>query len=160
MIPVSLSVCLHLSVSSSLALSLPQSSPLNPERLDSSLLRGSRGGYRRKATDSPQRDTGEPRIVPQCLTKTLYRGAKKHAPSPLVQHSGAKIPPANARTKKVRLCRTFSLDFTRFHSDFLKYSLNIPYECSSSPNRLRRFRGSGCSCPCRFRTWFLPPCQS
>ena len=48
MIPVSLCVCLHLGVSSSRAFSLPQSSPLYPERLASSLLRGSRGGYRRK----------------------------------------------------------------------------------------------------------------
>ena len=46
MIPVSLSVRLHLYVSSSLALSLPQSSPLYPVRLDSSLLRGSRGRSR------------------------------------------------------------------------------------------------------------------
>ena len=35
MIPVSLCVCLHLGVSSSRAFSLPQSSPLYPERLDS-----------------------------------------------------------------------------------------------------------------------------
>ena len=48
MIPVSLSVRLHLYVSSSLALSLPQSSPLYPVRLDSSLLRGSRGGAARR----------------------------------------------------------------------------------------------------------------
>ena len=47
----SLGARLNLGANSRLALSLPQSSPLNPERLDSSLLRGSRGGYRRKATD-------------------------------------------------------------------------------------------------------------
>ena len=46
MIPVSFCVRLHLCVSSSRALSLPQSSPLYPVKLDSSLLRGSRGRSR------------------------------------------------------------------------------------------------------------------
>ena len=40
----SLRARLHLGANSDLALSLPQSSPLYPKRLDSSLLRGSRGG--------------------------------------------------------------------------------------------------------------------
>ena len=40
----SLRARLHLGANSRLALSLPQSSPLYPKRLDSSLLRGSRGG--------------------------------------------------------------------------------------------------------------------
>ena len=43
MIPVSFCARLPFGVSSNLAFSLPQSSPLYPVRLDSSLLRGSRG---------------------------------------------------------------------------------------------------------------------
>ena len=49
----SLRARLHLGANSDLALSLPQSSPLYPKRLDSSLLRGSRGGSRRKPQSSP-----------------------------------------------------------------------------------------------------------
>ena len=45
----SLRARLHLGANSDLAFSLPQSSPLYPKRLDSSLLRGSRGGSRRKS---------------------------------------------------------------------------------------------------------------
>ena len=55
MIPVSLCARLYLGTSSSLAFSLPQSSPLNPERLDSSLLRGSRGSSRANAQIQPFR---------------------------------------------------------------------------------------------------------
>ena len=43
------SVRLHLLLSHTLDVSLPQSSPLNPERLDSFLLRGSRGRSRANA---------------------------------------------------------------------------------------------------------------
>ena len=47
----SLRARLHLGANSDLALSLPQSSPLYPKRLDSSLLRGSRGGSAANRTD-------------------------------------------------------------------------------------------------------------
>ena len=40
------------------------------------------------------------------------------------------------------------------------FCFNIRCGYSFSPDRPRRFRGSGCSYPCLFRTWFLPPYRS
>ena len=40
------------------------------------------------------------------------------------------------------------------------FCFNIRCGYSFSPDRPRRFRGSDCSYPCLFRTWFLPPYRS
>ena len=68
MIPVSICTRLYLGVSSSLAVSLPQSSPLNPERLDSSLLRGSRGGAARRERSQ------------YAATRIIYKNVARPAP--------------------------------------------------------------------------------
>ena len=59
---------LHLGANSRLALSLPQSSPLNPERLDSSLLRGSRGGAARRERSQ------------YAATRIIYKNVARPAP--------------------------------------------------------------------------------
>ena len=70
----SLGARLHLGANSDLALSLPQSSPLYPKRLDSSLLRGSRGGYRRR-----------PQMLPKCKPQVSPPGR-----AALIRHGAAQ----------------------------------------------------------------------
>ena len=102
----SLGARLNLGANSRLALSLPQSSPLYPKRLDSSLLRGSRGGYRRKPQNfqrrqaavkpAPARSASPDGTLKYALCSpqgalirlfpfyTDFKGAGLHQPAPLL----------------------------------------------------------------------------
>ena len=75
MIPVSLSVRLHLYVSSSLALSLPQSSPLYPKRLDSFAP----SPFSARASAIRSRTCGRQRLA--FLAVSATGGARKPNPS-------------------------------------------------------------------------------
>ena len=135
----SLRARLHLGANSDLALSLPQSSPLYPKRLDSSLLRGSRGGYRRR-----------PQMLPKCKPQVSPPGR-----AALIRHGAAQkrstAPPSprrrlrrRSKAKPLRGSRGGSAASHRFGlPHFPRFTCKALFVRFLSPLRARQ-RPAGC----------------
>ena len=123
MTPVSISARLHFSVSSSRALSLPQSSPLNPERLDSFAP----SPLAARASAIRSRTCGRQRLA--FLAASATGGARKPNPS-----EGAEAAPPQATELQRRVPQLSPLLAGCPH----------PSRRRAAPCHLPQGEGSGC----------------
>ena len=130
-------------------------------QFDSSLLRGSRGGSRRRALNLQK---CEPRLSPPGRAALIRHGAsQKRRTAPPSPRGRLCAPSASLSTAEPRFApyipRRSPKQTTKNPAE-PGFCFNIRCGYSFSPDRPRRFRGSGYSYPCLFRTWFLPPYRS